>query len=73
MGVIVVDALPGMMVGDFVNIRYPDGLIQKGMIVNIDTDTIMVRRQAARREAGAIIVHARRLRRTAPHSWKLDF
>lgn len=70
--VAVANALPGIKVGDFVDVRYPDGVIQNGTIVNVDADTVMVRHRPAHREAGAIIVHVRRLRRATSHRWQLD-
>ncbi len=59
-----------MTVGDPVEIRYPDGVTEPGIIAALDVATVTVRRVGA--DDGAFIVPLRRLRPLAPHRWRLD-
>lgn len=69
---VVTEASSGMRVSDRVEIRYPDGVVERGPIANIDASTVMVRHHRARRDAGAIIVHAARLQKAALRHWALE-
>lgn len=58
-------------VGDTVEIRYPDGVIEPGIVTARDAATVTVRRTGADND-GAFIVPIRRLRPATPGRWRLD-
>jgi hypothetical protein len=59
-----------MQIGELVEIHYPDGVTEPGVIAAFDEHTVTVRRTGA--DDGAFIVPVRRLRADAPGRWRLD-